>query len=92
MKQAEHHAKVRHAVRIEGLSERVGSAAVQDQPENDLEDVEVLAVTGLPAQLAAGADEARSIHRNHRSHSGRRQTPAKGAATYAWSDCATSRL
>ena len=51
------YAKVRYAVRIEGLSERA-AAAVWNRPENGFEDAGVLGAAGLPAHEAAGAAEA----------------------------------
>lgn len=67
MKQVELYAQVRYAVQIEGLSK--GAAArrfgLDPRTVGKIDDA-ILRAAGLRAHEAAGAAEARSIHRHHR--------------------------
>ncbi len=58
MKQVELYARVRHAVRIEGMSERAAARRFGIDRQNGREDAEVLGAAGVRAHEAAGAAEA----------------------------------
>ena len=58
MKGVDLYLKVRHAVRIEGLSERAAARRFGIDPRTREQDDEVLGATGLCAQEAAGEAEA----------------------------------
>jgi hypothetical protein len=57
MKNVDDYLKVRHAVRIEGLSERAAARRFGIDPDREQDD-EVLGAAGLQAQEAAGEAEA----------------------------------
>ena len=76
MKHVELYGQVRYAVQIEGLSKRAAARRFGIDPEDGHQDDVVLGAAGLRAHEAAGAAEARSIHRDHRQDTGRRQKPA----------------
>ena len=65
MKQVELYFRVRHAVRIEGLSERAAARRFRDRPENGLENAEVLGPAWVSAVEAAGQAEAGPVCCDH---------------------------
>ena len=58
MKNVDDYLRGRHAVRIEGLSERAAARRFRARPADREQDDEVLGAAGLPAQEAAGEAEA----------------------------------
>ena len=62
MKSVELYAQVRYAVQIEGLSRREAARRYGIDPRT----VAKMLAFSVPAEPAAGASEARPIHRDHR--------------------------
>ena len=77
MKQVELYAKVRYAVRIEGLSKRAAARRFGIRSADRRQDDGILCAAGLPALEAAGEAEAGPVHCDHRWHFGRGQRPAE---------------
>ena len=71
MKRVELYGRVRHAVMIEGLSQREAGSLFWDRPAHGQEDVELFGATGLCPDAASGPPEARSVHRYYRPYPGR---------------------
>src|SRR5713226_5503493 len=63
-----------------------GSAALRDRPADGGEDAGVLGAAGVPAGPAAGAAEAGSVYRDHRSDPGGGYGTAGQAAAYLEAD------
>ena len=86
MKRVELYAKVRYAVRIEGLSERAAARRFGIDPRTVAKMVAFSVPPGYRRTQAAGAAEAGCVHRHHRPHSGRGQKPAEEAAAHGEAD------
>jgi hypothetical protein len=70
MKVVELYGRVRYAVQIEGLSRREAARQYGIDPRAVAKMLLVLGTARVPAELAAGASEARPVHRDYRRYPG----------------------
>ena len=66
MKGVELYAQVGYAVQTEGLEAAGSGAALWDRPAEGSEDAGVFGAARVPAEPAADAPKAGSVHRDHR--------------------------